>query len=190
MQFVIQEQQRSGKAPARAESPQHHFAPVSIAIIYEDFTAGIAAREFSDKLESELGPEFGVRRDVWSFDILHEPESRLRAAADAAAAEIVIIAARRTESRLPRHIRDWIASWSPLKQGTSSALIGLVETDCEEDGKAANLQWHLSAVAEDANMDFFCQTWKCPSWSNWPSLEEEEEQAEDTAEPQAVGMGN
>lgn len=166
-------------------------APVGIAIIYEDFTAGVAAREFSDKLEGELQPEFGVRRDVWSFDILHEPESRLRAAADAAAAEIVIIAARRTESRLPRHIREWIESWSPLKHGTSSALIGLIEIDFEEDGKAANLQWHLSAIAEDAEMDFFCQTWKCPSWTNWPSLEEEEEeQAGHTAEPQAVGMGN
>lgn len=183
MQRLIRDEQSNRDLTPAVESVRNSMAPVGITIIYEDFTAGVAAREFSDKLQGELQPEFDVRRDVWSYDVLHEPESRLRAAADAATAEIVIIAVRRTDSRLPRHVLKWIESWVPLKRGNSSALIGLIETDFEEDGKPASLQWQLSAVAEDAEMDFFCQTWKCPSWSNWPLLEEED------SELQAVGMG-
>jgi hypothetical protein len=159
---------------------------VRIAVVFEDFTSGVAAQNFSDKFSSELPPEFRVRRDLWSFEVLNHPQIRSCAVSDALAAEVIILAARKNVSRLPAQVRDWMQAWLPLKHARPSTLVSLLEADACVAAQNESLRSSLRQAAEDAGMDFQDLSWRCPFWSAVPVIDNGVE----VLGPQDLGMGN
>jgi hypothetical protein len=129
-----------------------------ILIAYETLSSGLRAREMSERLAARLQSEFEMSSDVWKFELLSHPQLRAQAASEAAAADMIIMAARRA-TELPAHVKHWIESWIPQRRGGAAALVALLDEPEEGEGSGASapLGAYLQRVAEAGHLDFFCQ---------------------------------
>jgi hypothetical protein len=129
-----------------------------ILIAYETVSSGLRAREMSERLAARLQSEFEMSSEVWKFELLNHPQLREQAASEAAVADMIIMAMRRA-GELPPHVKHWIESWLHQRRGNAAALVALLDESEEEDETAASapLSTYLRRVAEEGNMDFFCQ---------------------------------
>ena len=134
--------------------------PFRIVIAYEDFDAGLRAKDMLARLSSELCPEFEVTQDVWKFELLGHAPLRKQAALEASGADMILIAAR-AEAELPPHVKRWIEEWARQRDGRVAALVALLDQDQAEQlssGQPPPLCAFLQQTAEAAGMDFFCKT--------------------------------
>jgi len=122
-----------------------------VVIAYETVAAALHAKEMSERLAAELKSECGV----WKMDLLAHPPLGRQAASAAAAADMIIIAAR-SAGELPLHVKDWIESWLPQKASGPSVLVALVGEEHEAWPEPPPLCAYLAQIAERASMDFFC----------------------------------
>jgi hypothetical protein len=129
-------------------------AAIRITIVYENFAAGIRAKEVSERLANQLKEECEINSGLWKFEVLAHPQLREQAASEAAQADMIIVSARAAEE-LPAHVRRWIESWLPQKRSHHSALVALLDEDEETVGESRSLGSYLRDVAELGSMDFF-----------------------------------
>jgi len=97
---------------------------------------------------------FGVRNDIWRFDLMDVPVVREEASASAATANLLVLVARSHEE-LPASIKSWLQEWATLSAGEDSALLALFH------GKKRSASAHildrqfLEMTARQARHDFF-----------------------------------
>jgi hypothetical protein len=131
----------------------------NVVTAYEDCTDGLRAKEMLNRLAARLGSDFSVASDLWGFDTLGLPAFNEMADTAATAADMIILCAE-NRSELPDHVQDWIEKWLPKQWG--GLLVALLHTEQEEAHQPARVYARLKQLAEQANIDFFCQTdcWK------------------------------
>src|SRR5215472_17322151 len=83
---------------------------LNVVIAYEDLETGKRAMKTYDYLVEHLGEQCLFANQMWKFDVLAVPKLREIAARDAAAAEIIIIAAHEGRD-LPTEVKSWIEMW-------------------------------------------------------------------------------
>src|SRR5882757_884128 len=92
-----------------------HFAPnkehaLTVLIAYDDFAAGKLAMETRHIFAGQFGRDCEFHDNMWKFDALQIPKLREIAAAEAAEADIIIIAAYEG-GRLPPEVVSWMELW-------------------------------------------------------------------------------
>ena len=131
-------------------------AEFSLVTVYEDFAACVRASEMVKRLAGELSPEFGIRGSAWKFESLRHARHRNRAAAKACAAYMIIISSS-ASAELPSHVLGWIESWLPHRRTGPAALVALLELEeVLTSAQSPPLYAALRRMAEEANLDFFC----------------------------------
>lgn len=124
----------------------------NVLIAYEDFETGKLAKRTYDFLVEHLGNECQFDNQMWKFDVLRLPKLRDMAAADAAAADIVVISCRGGD--LPQHVRTWIDSWLDMDDGPL-AMVALFDAASELPTRSA--REYLASIARRGHMEFFAQ---------------------------------
>ena len=100
----------------------------------------------------ELDDDVIVHRYSWDTNALQKAEAVDRAAAEAAQADVIVIAvADREPSDM---LKDWTAGWQ-RKRELSSGLLALIP--CNETRTGGDLAEFLYETAVGANMDFLCR---------------------------------
>jgi hypothetical protein len=92
----------------------------------------------------------------WTFGVLASATLRQLAAAEAAAADMVIIAAREGPG-LPETVKDWISLWLATGEyhHRRRALVALLEPDKRQNGTSRGVLAELKHLAEADEIDFF-----------------------------------
>ena len=134
-----------------------------MVIAYENVAAALRARRVSEWLSAHLESDIELDSTVWEFDALNSPHLREQAAAEALAADLIVISAR-GDAELPDHVKNWIGRWAPRKRGEAAALVALLQHHPDSSGP---LGAYLRQVAEQGRMDFFCKA------GNWHQAEPE-----------------
>ena len=92
---------------------------------------------------------------LWRFDSFDRPERWEAAAAEAAAADIIIVALRQSRD-VPLQVTSWIEEWTRCRKRHHGALVLLLDSRAARDAGKSEVAGRLQAVAETAGMDFFC----------------------------------
>ena len=139
------------------------YSVLKIIIVHEDLIAGIEAAAVLRRLAAQLEAEFELKSDawqidngLWKFEMLHDPELWTQAAAEAIAADMIIISV--CDAELPASVRDWLDSVLPLKEGRPAALVALLDPGDNASGAPPRSAAYLRRLAEQYGLDFFCNT--------------------------------
>lgn len=92
----------------------------------------------------------------WNFEVLAIGSLRKLAAGEAAAADMIIIAAQ-DGPKLPEEIIDWMSLWLATGEQRCRALVALLDSAAPKAGVAAGIGSQLKKVAELGLMDFFAK---------------------------------
>lgn len=137
--------------PAFGSSDAEVNPALNVVIAYEDLETGKRAMKTYDYLVEHLGDQCLFANQMWKFDVLSVSKLREIAAKDAAAADIIMIAAHEG-NQLPREVKAWIEMWLTYKTH-ASALVGLFGTESVDNP----VRDYLVGVAKRAKIEFFCQ---------------------------------
>jgi hypothetical protein len=136
---------------------------LKIVIVHEDLNTGIGAATVLGRLTALLETEFQIESDawrmdsnIWKFEMLREPELGKQAAAEAVAADMIIISV--CEDELPAYVRDWIEGVLPMKEGRPAALVALLDWESDASGQSPRPEAYLRRLAGRNGLDFFCNT--------------------------------
>jgi len=131
-----------------------------VLLAYQDFSSGIRAKEFFDRLVRDHGRLFRFLCHLWKFDVLLAPELGDQAVAEAADADMIVIATH-AQTELPPAVKDWVELW--LRQTrTPGALVALLDGVQPSVGSPFAVPTYLREVAERARMKFFCDNLESP----------------------------
>ena len=137
--------------PTFGSSDRDINSALNVVIAYEDLETGKRAMKTYEYMVQQLGDQCLFANQMWKFDVLAVPKLKEFAAKDAAAAEIIIIAAHEGRE-LPVEVKSWIEMWLGYKT-EAGALVGLFDGE-SENTPARN---YLAEVARRAKIEFFCQ---------------------------------
>jgi len=136
----------------------------NVVIAYEDFETGKRAMRTYDYLVQHLGEACVFSNQMWKFEVLDVPKLRSMAAKDAAAADIIIVAAH-GDSDLPPGVKAWMELW--LAEGTHAiALVGLFDAEEFAENPARTF---LTDAARRRKLEFFSQPGLWPGNNTAPS---------------------
>jgi len=102
----------------------------------------------------QLQPEFRVEESWWNFHALAHPPLRDVTVADAARADIILIALHNATDPLWM-LRAWVDAWSNRRETEEGALLLLLPTPSEEASNSGSIEVYLREAARIAPMDFF-----------------------------------
>ena len=138
---------------------------LSAVMAYEDASTPERAQEAWDHLVCTLKGHYGAGLRLWKFDVLRTPELRDVATAEAARADMILIATRGA-GELPEEVKIWIDAWLARKgkvRNGQTALTVLFDAPPGDVGTSALVQFaYLQRVARKGNMDFFVSTFDQP----------------------------
>jgi hypothetical protein len=143
-------------------------ASFSVVVIYEEVSsAQRAMRLIGDVLRgstSQSGFEPSFEPSLWKLEMLLVPKFRELAAQEAAAADVVVIAARDRDT-LPVALQGWIETWPPRNPSNRGALVALLwltegQAEVQEDSLA-----FFRKAADQVQMDLFVQSFPPPARS-------------------------
>lgn len=125
-------------------------------IACEDQGALFQARKVEDQVQSLCGNEAQISRVFWSFSLLRYDQLRKHASAEAAEAEMLIIAFGEN-NELPDHVKSLLDSLPSRAQPGQAALVCLMgyKKDSNVEQPESHLPY-LREVAEKCGLDFFC----------------------------------
>jgi hypothetical protein len=154
--------------PRRHASAHSDFSfSLNILVLYEDFTAGLQAKEWLDRLAHQLEYEAEFDANLWRFDVLRAPAFAEHAISDAAKADIIVLSAH-TGVGLLAPVGEWLNQCLRLRANQSTALVVLLEGDAADQEDNRPLLANLKALAQRANVALFYQCFEArgPDW-NW-----------------------
>jgi hypothetical protein len=129
-----------------------------VAVVYDD--PGVAKRAMNtcQTLALQLSHDAGFRSTVWNAEMLRDERFNQQAVEDAADADMIIVAVRRSHELL-EPMRIWMAGWIPKKQGQSSVLVALLDLENPDGTRAAtsHLEHELEQAAARAGIDYLQQ---------------------------------
>ncbi|MBM3840656.1 MAG: hypothetical protein FJ398_22385 [Verrucomicrobia bacterium] len=122
-------------------------------IAYENIEMGLQALQLYQRVARRFGQEHRFQLDLWKFEALGVPSLDKHAAEEAAAADLVIVAANR-DDRVPLDLRIWVEQWTDRKIGKECVLVFLSEHSHSAPDGAAPLHTFLRDVASQNLMTF------------------------------------
>lgn len=149
---------------------------LNVVIAYEDLETGKRAMKTYDYLIEHVGDQCLFSNQMWKFDVLAVPKLKEIAAKDAAAADIIIVAAHEGNELGPE-VKSWIELWLSYKRRTS-AMVGLFGDESID----APVRNYLASVAKRAKIEFFCE----PGF--WPGKAEQRDSMSQTLSALATVM--
>lgn len=102
----------------------------------------------------QLQPEFRVEESWWNLHALAHPSLRDVTVADAARADIILIALHNATDPLWM-LRAWVDAWTNRRETEEGALVLLLPTPSEEASNSGSIEVYLREAARSAAMDFF-----------------------------------
>jgi len=108
------------------------------------------------------GTQSGCEPSLWKLDLLLIPKFRELAAHEAAAADMLVIAAHDRES-LTVTLQTWIETWPVRTAGRRGALVALLELGEGRTEVRAETLMFLRNAAETSQMDLFVQSFQPPA---------------------------
>lgn len=135
----------------------------NVLIAYEDLEMGKHAKKTYDFLVDQLGNDCQFNNQMWKFGVLSIPKLREIAAADAAAADIVVISCHGGE--LPDEVKAWFNLWVNAPDGPL-ALVALFDSPADAQVRTREARAYLAQQARRGHMEFFAQP------DEWPGSQE------------------
>lgn len=127
----------------------------SVFISYDDSDSAERASELLQLIGRKLKGEDGrIFHQWWNIEVLAFNSLREMAAAEAAAADMIIVGSR-AGRELPDVFNAWIKRLIALRKNRPGALVAVVNPDLKKPGSAPGIFSHLKQVAALAQMDFF-----------------------------------
>jgi hypothetical protein len=126
--------------------------PFRLLTIYDSAKASREAAHASEVVLRELGEEVNVDKTAWDLNLLGADASRSRAAAEAARADVILIAVSETT---PTDVfKSWVANWEKCRT-LNTGLLALIP--CGDSAGGGDLAAYLYETALSLNMDFLCR---------------------------------
>ena len=129
---------------------------LKIVTAYDDFPAGMRAKELVQSLVARLNSLRSVGSDVWKFEFIADPRFWECAVAGALGADLIVISCR-GDVPLPAHIKTWITCWLPERTSRSAVLLALLDQEPAPLVQAQPVYAFLRQTASLGRMDFFCK---------------------------------
>ncbi len=130
-------------------------SPVNLVMIYEDDETREWTKQIHDRV-LKLAGEQGVRPTWWRLHNLEEPGVLAAAVSTAMRADVVVVAVRAMEG-LPLSFYTWASSWTNHRLQINGALVGLLGTQRNVNGRASRVGDYLRTVARQARLDFILE---------------------------------
>lgn len=118
-----------------------------------------------DRLNEQVGEETVLQPQLWRFDLLEDPEKRALAQADAADADLIVMACSNGE--LPAAIKSWLAVWGANSIPGEVALVALLTSDRPHTERESPAYRFLQTTAKNFGQAFFAQESRAP----WPGAD-------------------
>ena len=132
---------------------------IVVSAVHEDFATGARADEFCQTLAKCLGRHCEISKELWPLTELRTPKLRSIAAAEAAAADLVIVSVHHAET-LPGEVKSWIDQWLKQKGNRPNVLAALF--DPLYVGSSSSIQSFLQEVAKKGHMEFLVRSEEKP----------------------------
>ena len=124
-------------------------------VVYDSHDASALAAATSDFVIHELGEDIPVDKIFWNARLLNTPDNREHAAAQAASADMLIIAL--SNNQQADAIREWTEQWQQQRDQDGGLLAVLPQNGTEN---SSELIEYLREAAISSNMDFLCRAAK------------------------------
>jgi len=124
---------------------------ITAVAAYEDSVTDSRVSHFCRALSKEKGRQCEIIRQMWLLNELRMPQLRVVAAAEAAAADLVIVSLHHCED-LPEAIKEWIGLWVQHKGKRAALLLALV--DPVHEGDSREICSFLEKAASKARVEF------------------------------------
>lgn len=130
---------------------------LKLVIAYESFADGLCALRFLEKLLQDFGRLFTFVPRFLKFEQLLQPEVAARTSAEAAAADMVIVATSEG-TELPALIKKWISQWDaqPGEAHSDGALVALLSSARACRDGLTPIRSYLCRLAERTGRKFLC----------------------------------
>jgi hypothetical protein len=130
-------------------------APLSVAVAYEDFPAGVRAlRTFQGLFDADQRPFQFDMRNAWKFDFLRISELREAAVTETARADLIIVSLH-SACELPSTVKWWIETAIERREGDPGALVLLYDGGRWDGAKQPPAEVYLTQCAQKGGLDFF-----------------------------------
>jgi len=151
--FLMQRITKNPQPVPHAKWGRHN--PLKVVFIYDGIADLLHAYDTWARLAARFKHEFQIVTSAWNFNMLRDPRLRQKAVMRSADADVIVLSAS-ARHELPDHVRNWIRSWLPWKQGTGNALVAMLQENPLGSATAARFRDYLREKAQQAGMDFFC----------------------------------
>ena len=126
----------------------------NVVLAYDEITGGMRAKECFDELTRLHGELFKFNCQLWNFELMRKPELFEAAAQDAAKAEMMVIATRRSEA-ISGEAERWIENWVRSKGAGRDAILVLLSGKGAATGSGPGMR--LRKMAEPWGVTFLCK---------------------------------
>jgi hypothetical protein len=133
-----------------AESPTR----LRAAIVYEDFATGLRGKSALESLCDNQEFETDLSLDLWSFDLLRDPETSKHVCEGTASADIVVLSTH-GKGDLPGAVLLWLNQWLKAWRDGPAALVVSLDETARDDLRARQTLASLQSAAEAAGVDMF-----------------------------------
>lgn len=124
-----------------------------VVIVYEDFVAGLKAKQLFSQFLNPLDAANKQRIRMWDFSGLRVDSLRKSAVRDAAAADVLCISAK-GDAELPAGVKAWAEKWAGERGAHHCTMVVLLDTvDTVLASKLPIVQF-LHGIAAKGNAEF------------------------------------
>ncbi len=155
-------------------------ANFGVVIAYDTPRAARRAMRLVNGIVEPFGREWNVHRNLWRFDILGLPVARRSATADAAKANLLVIATG-GDADLSAPVKAWLAEWSAKTNSGASALVALLLLPRTATEGQSSVHRFLQTTARKAGQDFFAHELRASLLSTDTTVEDIRRRAEATS---------
>lgn len=129
----------------------------AVVIVYEDVATGLRAKEAFDRVFGRLDSSREYHLVMWEFSVLGFGALRARAVRDAAASDIVCVAAH-GEHDLPAGVKEWAERWAKEPMTHRCTMVALLEAVDAELPEDTLLIEFLREVASKRDAEFLLES--------------------------------
>jgi hypothetical protein len=127
---------------------------LNVLILGEDSVLAAKARKVLEQLAFNLKADGRLITQCWDFDVLTFDALREVAAAEAAAADIILIG-NRDGRALPGQVAAWMRRWLHLRKDRPGALVAVMGPGLKMRPRSRGMISQLNAAAATGGLDFF-----------------------------------
>jgi hypothetical protein len=130
-------------------------APFYVVVAYDEFAMGVRAKHLVEPIARLLKPDCELALNVWKFNMLRQPGLADNAVADAAAANMIILAFHEENRGVSEDISVWIEAWLVRRAAVAGALVLLIDPAPERPATVTPAHTYLHDVGRRGNLEVF-----------------------------------